>query len=73
MDDNLEHKWYVVHTHSNYEHKAKKSLEERIEAYNVEDHFSGILVPLEQIRRPPRERRPQPGSTSPATYWSGWS
>ena len=51
MDDNLEHKWYVVHTHSNYEHKAKKSLEERIKAYNVEDHFSGILVPSEQIKK----------------------
>ena len=51
MGENLEHKWYVVHTHSNFEHKAKKSLEERIKAYKVEDHFSGILVPSEQIKK----------------------
>ncbi len=43
-----EHKWYVVHTHSNYEQKAKKSLEERVKAYHCEDYFSGILVPSEQ-------------------------
>ena len=46
-----EHKWYVVHTHSNYEFKAKRSLEERVKAYNVEDYFSGILVPAEQIKK----------------------
>lgn len=51
MEENLEntdHKWYVVHTHSNYEQKAKKSLEERVKAFHVEDFFSGILVPSEQ-------------------------
>ncbi|MGC9325518.1 MAG: transcription termination/antitermination protein NusG [Desulfomonilia bacterium] len=50
-EENLEHKWYVVHTHSNYEHKAKKSLEERIKAYNVQEYFSGILVPSEQSKK----------------------
>jgi len=48
MQENVEHKWYVVHTHSNYEHKAKKSLEERVKAFHVEEYFSGILVPSEQ-------------------------
>jgi len=43
-----EHNWYVVHTYSNYEHKAKKSLEERIRAYDCEDMFSGIFVPSEK-------------------------
>ena len=43
-----EHKWYVVHTHSNYEQKAKKSLEERVKAFHCEEFFSGILVPSEQ-------------------------
>jgi transcriptional antiterminator NusG len=51
MDEQLEHKWYVVHTHSNYEHKAKLSLEERIKAYDCQDYFSGILVPSEQIKK----------------------
>lgn len=42
----MEHNWYVVHTYSNFEHKAKKSLEERIKAYKCEEHFSDILVPM---------------------------
>ncbi|MEN6474705.1 MAG: transcription termination/antitermination protein NusG [Syntrophaceae bacterium] len=42
----MEHKWYVVHTYSNFENKAKKSLEERIKAYNCQDFFSDILVPV---------------------------
>lgn len=51
MEENKEtreHKWYVVHTHSNYEQKAKKSLEERVKAFHVEEFFDGILVPSEQ-------------------------
>jgi transcriptional antiterminator NusG len=51
MQENVEHKWYVVHTHSNYEHKAKKSLEERVKAFHVEEYFSGILVPSEQAAK----------------------
>jgi len=46
-----EHKWYVVHTHSNYELKAKRSLEERVKAHNCEESFSGILVPAEQVEK----------------------
>ncbi len=38
-------KWYVVHTHSGMENKAKKSLEERIEQYAMQDKFGEILVP----------------------------
>ncbi|MCD6571433.1 MAG: transcription termination/antitermination factor NusG [Deltaproteobacteria bacterium] len=45
----MEHKWYVVHTYSNFENKAKRSLEERVKAYGCEDKFSGILVPSEQF------------------------
>ena len=41
----MEHKWYVVHTYSNYEQKAKRSLEERIKAYKCDDLFTDILVP----------------------------
>jgi len=52
MEQDKDHKWYVVHTYSNYENKAKRSLEERIKAYNCEDFFSGILVPSEQTSIP---------------------
>ncbi len=44
-----EKKWYVVHTYSGYENKAKKSLEERIRAEGLEDMFEEILIPTEQV------------------------
>lgn len=50
-EEKQDHKWYVVHTHSNYEQKAKRSLEERIKVHDVEEDFSGILVPSEQTKK----------------------
>ena len=41
--------WYVVHAYSNYEHKVKSSLEERIERYGLEEQFGQILVPTEEV------------------------
>lgn len=46
---NANMKWYVVHTHSGMENKAKKSLEERIEQYGLEEKFGEILVPTETV------------------------
>lgn len=42
-------KWYVVHTHSGMENKAKKSLQERIVQYGHDEKFGEILVPTETI------------------------
>lgn len=42
-------KWYVVHTYSGYENRAKKSLEERIRQYNLEGKFGEILIPTENV------------------------
>ena len=42
-------KWYVVHTYSGYENRAKKSLEERIKQQNLEDKFGEILIPTENV------------------------
>ena len=42
-------KWYIVHTYSGYENKAKLALEERIRAHNMEDKFSEILIPTESV------------------------
>ncbi|MDF1565023.1 MAG: transcription termination/antitermination protein NusG [Deltaproteobacteria bacterium] len=44
-----EKKWYVVHTYSGYENKAKKSLEERIVAEGLEEHFEEVLIPMENV------------------------
>ncbi len=40
--------WYVVHTYSGYEQKAKLALENRIRQHGVEHKFGRILVPTEQ-------------------------
>ncbi|NNE45351.1 MAG: transcription termination/antitermination protein NusG [Rhodothermales bacterium] len=41
--------WYVVHAYSNYEHKVKSSLEERIKRFGLEEKFGEILVPTEEV------------------------
>lgn len=42
-------KWYVVHTYSGFEEKAKKALQERIKSNKMEACFSEILVPSENV------------------------
>ncbi len=42
-------RWYVVHAYSNFEHKVKQSLEERIRLHGLEDKFGKILVPTEEV------------------------
>lgn len=41
--------WYVVHTYSGYEQKAKQALEERIKSSKMEDSFEDILIPSEPV------------------------
>lgn len=42
-------KWYVVHTQSGYERKAKEALEQRIKSLNLEDKIFDIIVPMRDI------------------------
>ena len=42
-------RWYIVHAYSNFEHKVKGSLEERIKLMGLEDKFGDILVPTEEV------------------------
>lgn len=42
-------KWYVVHTYSGFENRAKKSLEERIKQFALEDRFGEVLIPMETV------------------------
>lgn len=46
---NSSFKWYVVHTLSGHENKAKLLLEERIKNGKMEIHFGRILVPTENV------------------------
>lgn len=41
--------WYVVHTYSGFEGKAKQALQERIKALHKEKCFGEILIPSESV------------------------
>src|SRR5262245_40255874 len=41
--------WYVVHAYSNFEHKVKESLTERIRRAGLQEKFGEILVPTEEV------------------------
>jgi len=50
-------KWYVVHTYSGYEHRAKAALEERLRSLRTDDRtrsladrFGEIVVPVERVQ-----------------------
>jgi len=42
-------KWYVVHTYSGYENRAKASLTERIAQLGLKEHFGEVLIPMESV------------------------
>ena len=42
-------RWYIVHAYSNFEHRVKAALEERIERMGLQDKFGEILVPTEEV------------------------
>ncbi len=43
-------RWYVVHTYSGYEQKAKAALEERVRALKMDDKIGEIVVPVERVQ-----------------------
>ena len=47
--ENPDMKWYVVHTYSGHEQKAKQSLEERVRSYGKQDFFGEVLIPSENV------------------------
>jgi transcriptional antiterminator NusG len=42
-------KWYVVHTYSGHENRARLSLLERIKQEKLEEFFGEILIPTENV------------------------
>ncbi len=42
-------KWYVVHTYSGHENRAKLSLLERIKNNKMEEKFGEVLIPTESV------------------------
>jgi transcriptional antiterminator NusG len=45
----LSHRWYVVNTHSGFEKKVSQVIEEQAERKGLADHFSQVLVPMEEV------------------------
>ncbi|MBI2345627.1 MAG: transcription termination/antitermination protein NusG, partial [Deltaproteobacteria bacterium] len=41
--------WYVVHTYSGFEQKAKQALEDRVKSARMDGQFAEILVPSESV------------------------
>ena len=41
--------WYVIHTYSGYEQKAKQALLERIKQERCEEFFEDVLIPSEDV------------------------
>lgn len=48
VEENLEPRWYVVHTYSGYENKVKTDLEKTVKNRELEDYFFEIVVPMEE-------------------------
>ena len=46
---NMSLRWYVVHAYSGFENQVKRSLEERIQRFDMADKFGEILVPMEEV------------------------
>jgi len=44
-----EKKWYIVHTYSGHENKAKLTLQERVTNAHLTEFFGQILVPTESV------------------------
>lgn len=46
--ENMEKRWYVVHTYSGYENKVKTNLERRVQSMDMQDKIFRVLVPMEE-------------------------
>jgi transcription termination/antitermination protein NusG len=46
---NPRHKWYIVHAYSNFEKKVAESIREQAKSQGLEENFSEILVPTEDV------------------------
>jgi transcriptional antiterminator NusG len=57
VKSNPHHKWYIVHAYSNFEKKVAESIREQAHQHNLDDSFSEILVPTEDVIEVRRGRK----------------
>jgi transcriptional antiterminator NusG len=49
MTDDRTKQWYIVHTYSGFEKKVAESLQQRVQAYGLQDDIGEILIPTEDV------------------------
>jgi transcriptional antiterminator NusG len=54
---NPNHKWYIVHAYSNFEKKVAEAIRDQAKNQGLEDRFSEILVPTEEVVEVRRGRK----------------
>ena len=48
-DDVATKNWYIVHTYSGFEKKVAESLQQRVQAYGLQNEIGEILIPTEDV------------------------
>ncbi len=68
--DSLESKmkWYVVHTYSGHENRARMTLLERVKKDGVADYFGEVLIPTESVMEVVKGQR----RTSTRKFYPGY-
>jgi transcriptional antiterminator NusG len=41
--------WFIVHTYSGFEKKVAESLQQRVQAYGLQDEIGEVLIPTEDV------------------------
>ena len=49
MTDVAAKHWYIVHTYSGFEKKVAESLQQRVQAYGLQEEIGEVLIPTEDV------------------------
>ena len=49
MTEVITKQWYIVHTYSGFEKKVSESLEQRVQAYGLQNEIGEVLIPTENV------------------------
>ena len=49
MTDDQAKQWFIVHTYSGFEKKVAESLQQRVQAYGLQEEIGEILIPTEDV------------------------
>ncbi len=49
MTDVTTKQWYIVHTYSGFEKKVSESLQQRVQAYGLQEEIGEVLIPTEDV------------------------